>query len=63
MSLGDRCDEIVRLIDETFADLGIEVVGDDGHGATVTELPGPDAGEPGRAPHVLAKPRRAVSSF
>lgn len=37
MTLGERCDEIVRLIDETLADVGIEVVGT-GVVAGVTEL-------------------------
>lgn len=27
MNLGDRCDEILRLIDETLGDLGAPVVG------------------------------------
>ncbi|HUY23653.1 MAG TPA: hypothetical protein VMV22_15075 [Acidimicrobiales bacterium] len=67
MSLGERCDEIVRLIDETFADLGIEAGGDeDGHGASVTALapataPGSDGSR--RVPRALEKPRRAASGF
>ena len=44
MSLGDRCDEIVRLIDETLAAVAAD-------GATEAPRPGP-------SPHV-ASPERA----
>jgi hypothetical protein len=63
MSLGERCDEIVRLIDETFADLGI-TVGDDTPGASVTAFPSAGADdEPQHAPRLGVRPRRAASGF
>jgi hypothetical protein len=45
MSLGDRCDEIVRLIDETLAAVAAD-------GATEAPRPGP-------SPHGAASPERA----
>ena len=45
MSLGERCDEIVRLIDETLADLGLPLaVPPAAAPATVTPLTGTRAG-------------------
>jgi hypothetical protein len=42
MGLGERCDEIVRLIDETLADLGVDpadaATAGPGSAATVTAL-------------------------
>jgi len=48
MGLGERCDEIVRLIDETLAGLGVdpEALSADARGsvATVDTLPAPVSG-------------------
>ncbi len=56
MGLGERCDEIVRLIDETLAAVGVDAE------AAPTSLPGPVA-----AVRPLAAPRpgpeRAASGF
>jgi len=62
MSLGERCDEIVRLIDETFADLGIATTGD-GPGATVTTFPAAVDDEPRHERRLGVRPRQAASGF
>ena len=70
MGLGERCDEIVRLIDETLADLGLDR-GDaspagSGPAATVTTL-APLAGSKTdrrrRQPPAGARPDRTASGF
>ena len=63
MNLGERCDEIVRLIDETLADL--EIDRDDAPVATVTALgPGRDHPDTGRrrTPHA-GPPGRTAAGF
>jgi hypothetical protein len=63
MTLGERCDEIVRLIDETLASLGVEPDTLPAPEATVTPLP-PRAPSPGRpAADARGGPDRAASSF
>ena len=69
MNLGERCDEIVRLIDETLA--GLEVDEDLptatlASGATVSPLPGSRRDESARrrgAPPTGAGPDRAAAGF
>jgi hypothetical protein len=70
MGLGERCDEIVRLIDETLADLGLEP-GDaspagSGPVATVTAL-APLAGSKTdrrrRQPPAGPRPDRTAAGF
>jgi hypothetical protein len=70
MGLGERCDEIVRLIDETLADLGLDR-GDaspagSGPAATVTTL-APLAGSKTdrrrRQPPAGARPDRTAAGF
>jgi len=70
MNLGERCDEIVRLIDETLA--GLEVDAEDlapatlAPGATVSSLPGSRQRERARrlgAPPTGAGPDRAAAGF
>ena len=57
MGLAERCDEIVRLIDETLADLGVDTAE-----AVPTSLPGPVAAvRPFAAPRPA--PDRAASGF
>jgi hypothetical protein len=41
MGLGERCDEIVRLIDETLADFGIDPFDSEAHGSASTDVPSP----------------------
>jgi hypothetical protein len=64
MNLGERCDEIVRLIDETLA--GLEVDASDAPVTTVTAL-GPAGDLPGtgrrRAPQAGPPPGRAAAGF
>jgi len=45
MSLGKRCDEIVRLIDETLADLGLDTT----PAAAIEMVPAPRRSRPTRA--------------
>ena len=70
MNLGERCDEIVRLIDETLA--GLEVDAEDvaaatlAPGATVSSLPASRRRESARrtgAPPTGAGPDRAAAGF
>ncbi|HLM97128.1 MAG TPA: hypothetical protein VK283_12485 [Acidimicrobiales bacterium] len=70
MNLGERCDEIVRLIDETLA--GLEVDAEDlatatlAPKATVSSRPGSRSGESARrtgAPPTGAGPDRAAAGF
>jgi hypothetical protein len=70
MGLGDRCDEIVRLIDETLAEIGIDPAGAlapaTGAVATVTSLPPSPASKAGRRqPDPVAGPRpdQAAAGF
>jgi len=41
MGLGERCDEIVRLIDETLAAFGIDPFDPDAHGSASTDVASP----------------------
>jgi len=66
MRLGERCDEIVRLIDETLADLGIGAEDSATPGSTVTALPAPAPSERGRTPRprvVAERPDQAAAGF
>ena len=65
MNLGERCDEIVRLIDQTLADLGIGTEAG-GPQATVTALPTATAGRgtgDGRTPPPVEPAPRAAAGF
>jgi hypothetical protein len=57
MGLGERCDEIVRLIDETLAAFGVDAAD-----AVPTSLPGPVAPVT-PFPPAGPGPDRAVSGF
>ena len=71
MGLGERCDEIVRLIDETLADLGLDpadaaVAGPPGPSATVTPLAasaGTRADRRRRQPPAGPRPDRTAAGF
>jgi hypothetical protein len=73
MGLGERCDEIVRLIDETLADLGLDPAPEQraavaaGPGpATVTPLapsPGSRADRRRRQPPAGPHPDRTAAGF
>src|SRR5579863_7917937 len=74
MNLGERCDEIVRLIDETLAGLVIDADADarntppdhGGRVATVTPLAAPRGREGSvrrGAPETPARPGRAAAGF
>ncbi len=66
MGLGERCDEIVRLIDETLAAFGADRVG--AAADTVPADPAPGAGRGAGAavtpfPAPTPRPERAASGF
>jgi len=67
MGLGERCDEIVRLIDETLAAFGADRVGA-ASADTVPADPAPGAGHGAVAavtpfPAPTPRPERAASGF
>jgi hypothetical protein len=73
MGLGERCDEFVRLIDETLADLGLDpadaadaAIAGSGPAATVTPLaptPGSRAARHRRQPPSGPRPDRTAAGF
>jgi len=65
MNLGERCDEIVRLIDETLADLGIEPEAAPGEApvATLESLAGSGDRRPARARAAAAAPGPVAAGF
>ena len=70
MRLGERCDEIVRLINETLADLGLDPSDaadpHPGRAATVTPLaptPGSKADRRRRQPPAGPRPDRTAAGF
>ena len=68
MSLAERCDEIVRLIDETLADLGADLTGAPADSPTSAAIP-TLASSPGTAERRRSRlpstpdPDRAVAGF